>query len=314
LAVWYAVQISALVVSVVLLRRIWDPARTWLGLLVLLAMFLAWHATQLTLLYAQTNFLILLGILGVVLLRSPFWRGIALGLAIVVKPIAAILVIDLALRRQWRSLLAMLVPPLVGLAMFLLLQGWPGLVRYLERDPRDIVFEYYNGPFNQSLMAVLLRWFESPPLARPILFPPYVVLAGILTATTVLVVARLPKHLAPLGIGYVLTLALLVYPGTQMYYSVWLLVPLLLAWRERRAFRGGSWVVPLMIAIAFGLGWSRWNCAAHLVTWLALTALLCSARLRERERENAEKSLSANELPAREPAGIAFLGLAGRCN
>jgi hypothetical protein len=115
----------------------------------------------------------------------------------------------------------------------------------------------------------------------------------------------MPNHLTPLGIGYVLTLSLMVYPGTQMYYSVWLLVPLLLAWRERRALAGGSWAVPLVIAIAFGLGWSRWNFAAHLVTWLALTALLSAARPGEREIESADKVLCNREEPAPEPAGVA---------
>jgi hypothetical protein len=50
MAVWFAVQIAALVASLVLLRRLWDAERTWIGLAVTLATFFTWHATQLTLL------------------------------------------------------------------------------------------------------------------------------------------------------------------------------------------------------------------------------------------------------------------------
>jgi hypothetical protein len=278
MAVWFGVQIAALVGSVALLRRIWDSGRTWLGLAVMLAVFFSWHSTALTLLYGQTNFLFLLAILGLVMLPSAIWRGIALGLAIVVKPIAAILLIDVALRRKWGTFASAFVPPVLALGAFLLLQGWPGFVRYLERDPKDIVFAYYDGPFNQSLLAVLLRWYESPPLAKPVFFPPFVILAGILTAATLAVLFRMRKDLAPLGVGYVLVLALMVYPGTQMYYTLWLLLPLGMLWQCRESLAGGRWVVPLTIAVAFGLGGSRWNFAAHLVVWLVMSVVMSLPR------------------------------------
>jgi hypothetical protein len=226
--------------------------------------------------------------------ERPALRGISLGLAIVVKPIAAILLIDVLLRRQWRTFVAVLVPPAVAFAVFLLIQGWPGLVRYLERDRNDIAFAYYESFFNQSLLGVLLRWFESPPLVRPIFFPPYLAFAGILTIVTVTVLARWPEKLASHRLGYVLVLALLVYPGTQMYYSVWLLVPLGLLWQERESLRGGRWAAPLAIALAFGLGWSRWNFAAHLVVWLFLTILVCLPRGAPRTTSNPEMALAGS--------------------
>jgi hypothetical protein len=278
MVVWFAIQISALAASIVVLRSLWDAERTWLGLAVTLAIFFSWHATQLTLLYGQTNFLFLLAILGAVLPKSPVLRGYSLGIAIVVKPIAAILLIDVLLRREWRTLLAVLVPPVIAFGAFLLIQGWPGLMRFVERDPKDIDFAYYDSFFNQSLLGVLLRWFDSAPLANPIFFPPYVVLSGILTIATVVVLARLPRDWSALRMSYALILALMVYPGTQMYYSVWLFVPLALMWRERDLLVGGRWAWPLAVALTFGLGWSRWNLASHLALWLILTILFSLSR------------------------------------
>lgn len=283
MAAWYFVQGGALVACAFLFRKLWDEARSWLGLLVAMAIFFSWHSTQSTLFYGQTNFLIMLAMLGMVHVPSPIWRGIYLGLAIIVKPIAAILVIDLALRRQWRSLLAMLVPPVIAFGLFLLIQGWPGLLSYRNRPPTEGVaaYPYYIGTANQSLLGVLLRWLEVAPFDRPVFYLPFIVLAGLLTVVSVAVLARLPSDAAPLGIGYVLTLALLVYPGTQMYYSLWLLVPFALLWRQRSSLPGGSWVAPLVIALAYGLIWSRWSFAAHLVAWLALTVLLGLRGLRQ---------------------------------
>jgi hypothetical protein len=287
MACWFGVQISALAGSLVVLRKLWDPERTGLGLSVTLALFFGWHATQLTLLYAQTNFLFLLAILGFARGASAIGRGAALGAAIVVKPIAAVLLIDVVLRRQWITLVSVFVPPAAAFALFLGLQGWPGLMRFVNREPSDIAFAYYESFFNQSALGVLLRWFECPALAKPIFFPPYLVLAGALTITTTVVVARVREELSELRISYVLLLALLVYPGTQMYYSVWLLAVLAFMWQDREALAGGPWIVPITIALAAGLGWSRWNFAAHFLVWLILTVLFSVRRPLRPTRETS---------------------------
>jgi hypothetical protein len=276
---WYGVQVIALIVCVILLRPLWDEAKTRLGLLVLLALILSWHSTSTTFFYAQTTFLMILAILLSMIIQSPAWRGIWLGLAIVVKPIAAILAIDIVFRRQWRSLVALPIPSSLALVLFLLAQGWAGLIYYKDHNPLagDLSFVFYSEWANQSLLGVLLRWFESPPLARPVFFLPFMVLGGLLTAVTFAALVRLPRDLASLGMGYVVTLALLVYPGTLMHYSLLLIVPLTLLWRERANIPGGPVTVALTIALAYGLDWSKLNFAAHLATWSAFTVFLTLA-------------------------------------
>lgn len=295
LVAWQIVQVSALVGCIELLRRFWDESRNWLGLLVTLAVVLSWHATLSTLFYAQTTFLLLGAILLSMLGQSPARRGIWLGLAILVKPIAAILAIDFVIRRQWRALLAILAPLGLALGLFLLAQGWPGLMYYKDRNPiaGDVAFIYYSEAANQSLLGVLLRWFDSPPLARPIFFPPFVLLGGLLTAVTLTALVRLPHRLVSLGTGYLVTLALLVYPGSLMHYPVLLLIPVAMLWRERNSLPGGPQAVALTIAIVYGLDWSRLSFAANLATWAAFTVLLTLA--------GAKRSAPATTLALAQP-------------
>jgi len=279
MAVWYAVQISALVASIVMLRRFWDESKTWLGLAVTAGLVLTWHSTSTTLFYAQSTFLILLAVLLAMHSQSPSWRGIWLGVAMVVKPIAAILLIDVAIRRQWRSLVACAMPLLVALGLFLLAQGTTGLWQYRDRNPLagNLAFSFYVEEINDSLLAVILRFFGSQPLGQPILFPPFVIALGLLTTATVAILLRLPGHLESLGMGYVVTLALLAYPGTLKHYSILLLVPAALLWHKRTSLPGGGMAAVVAIAAAYGLGWSRWNFAAHSMMWAMFTVLLTMA-------------------------------------
>ena len=289
MATWYAVQISALAASIVLLRRYWDESRTWLGLAVTLGVVLTWHSTSSTLFYAQSTFLILLAILMAIHSQSPTWRGIWLGVAMVVKPIAAILMIDLAIRRQWRSVLACTAPLLLALGSFLLAQGVPGLLQYRDRNPLagNVAFSFYVEEINDSLLAVLLRFFGSQPLAQPVFFLPFVIALGLLTAVTVAVLLRLPSRLESLGMGYVVTLALLAYPGTLKHYSILLFVSAALLWHKRSSVPGGAVAAVVTIAVAYGLVWSRWNFAAHLMVWTVFTVSLALASFKHSAASDA---------------------------
>lgn len=279
LVVWYAVQISALAASIIILRRYWDESKTRLGLFVTLALVLVLHSTHTTLFYAQSTFLLLLAVLGVIVNVAPVRRGICLGFAMLVKPIAMIFAIDLAMRREWRSLFACCLPPLVALGLFMCAQGVPGLLFYRDRNPLagNLAFTFFVEPINDSLLAVLLRLSSSPPLAQPVLFAPFVIIAGLLTITTMVVLLRLPQELKLLGLGYVITLALLAYPGTLKHYSILLLIPCSLLWQQRAKLPGGRLTTIATIAFAFGLVWAKWNFAAHLAVWAAQTALFSVA-------------------------------------
>lgn len=279
MGVWYFAQWLALAGVVYLLWRLLDNQRTWLGLTVTLALVLSLDSTRSTLFYAQSTLLILLVLLAYVNTAQTPLSGAWLGLAILVKPIAAIQVLDLALRRQWRQVIAMGVPVLLATGAFLGMQGKAGFDRYLTNNPvrgevRDI---HYLETMNQSLLSTLLRWGDASPGKQPVFYPPFIVAAGVLTATTVLVLLRLPRDCHALGAAYMLTLALLVYPGSLKHYTVLLLLPYGVLWLRRKQLLGGPLLVIAGIAATFGLVWSGLEFQANLAAWLLMTCLLAGS-------------------------------------
>lgn len=277
---WYLVQWSALVGVVVLLRRLLDRQHTAVGLLVSAALVLGLHSTISTFHYAQTNLLILLLALSSVFVSGAAYRGLLLGTATIIKPIGAIFALDLVVRRDWRSLAAMLIPAIASTSLFLGLQGWTGLAHYRDRNPlaEDIAEVFYTEEINQSLLATVLRTTGTNPGSQPILYPPFVVLAGFLTATSLVIVWRLPKGDRPLGLGCLIALALLVYPGSLAHYSVCLLLPIGLLWNQRERLPGGSQTILVGCALAYGLIWARWAFLANLSIWLL--SIVCLSTLK----------------------------------
>lgn len=279
-ALWYSIQWLAAGSVAALVWRLLDERRRWTGLLVACALIFSLHSTISTFRFGQTNLLIVLAALAATLSAKPMRRGLWIGLATVVKPIGAILALDLLLKRDWKGLVGVSIPLALATLIFLALQGWQGLEQYRNKPrlPDDVQATFFTESTNQSLLATLLRATETAPGPRPILFPPFVVAAGLLTAITLVVVARLPRELSHLGIGCVLALALLVYPGTLTHYSIGLIVPIAAAWSVRERLRGGTPAVIVMAALAYGLVWSRLEFAANLAVWTAMMGMLVSAR------------------------------------
>jgi hypothetical protein len=103
-AAWYLVQWAALMSVVALVWRLLDPKRSWTGFMITVALVCGLHSTISTLRFAQSNFLIVLA--GLLATMSSSWatRGMALGAATLVKPLGAILALDLFLKRDWKAL------------------------------------------------------------------------------------------------------------------------------------------------------------------------------------------------------------------
>jgi hypothetical protein len=273
---WYIAIWGGLLATVAQLRRLLEPEWSWLGWLVAAALVLGLHATYSAMFYAQTDFWLVGAWLAACLTANRVRQGLWLGLAIVVKPFAAVIALDAIMRREWRTLAAMAVPVVVALVIFVALQGPAGLETYRTRNPLagEILAAKYTEPMNQSLLAVLLRKTDSHPNSRPVLFAPFVILGGLLTLATAVVLLRLPKELRSLGIGYTIALGLLIYPGCLAHYCVFLLVTMALLWHERNRLNVPPWAIIAAIALPYGLVWGRAFFAANFVAWLLLTVLL----------------------------------------
>lgn len=274
MAGWYLLQFGAFAGAIGLLYEQLDPARSRLGLLATIAAATTLFGTIYTFYYAQTTPLILLAML--LAQRAPRWGGWWLGCASVVKPIGAIFWLDYLVRREWRQLAGLLAAPLLAGVIFFLLQGTQGTQTWLGRNPlpdalgRSIFVE----EMNQSLLAVTHRVAGAEPAAQPLLFPPFVLFASLLTLISLVVLVRLTLSQGGGSTAYLLSLGLLIYPGTLLHYGIFLLFPLALVTRHAQRLLGGGSAALLLWGFLFGLSWMRAAFAANLLLWLFLTVQL----------------------------------------
>lgn len=267
---WFSGQWLAAVGCVALLWRLFDARRSVDGVMATAALFLLFRPTLSTFGFAQTTFLLFACILAYQRSPGPWKRGLWLGLGTVIKPIAAILALDLLLQRRFRSLVACALPVIGGLAVFIALQGPEGLAKYVQRNPlsEEIAGTFFTEDVNQSLLATLLRLRGGLPGARPVLYPPFLIASFVLTLISALVVARQRSGNQNLGLAIWIPLALLLYPGSLGHYSVLLLLPMALLWRDSQEIPGGTAALSWVYAIVFGLVWARVEFGANLVMWL----------------------------------------------
>jgi hypothetical protein len=99
-----------------------------------------------------------------------------------------------------------------------------------------------------------------------------------------------------------LLLAMIVYPVSQLFYSVLLLPPALTLWSRRAQIPGGAWTAAVVVAAVWTLAAFRdgtRTIAASLLLWAALA--LCGVLRLARERRNPA-AFAAREAEAITPA------------
>lgn len=271
---WYVVNGAILALDIFLLWDAFLPATGAVGLATTAALMLMLRGTLSTVYYAQTNFIVLL-------LLLLFWRdrarargGMWLAAGTVVKPLLGLFLVFLLASRQWRVLagacatLALLSA--VAIASFGPATCWSYFAASsLTRLPASV----YTEIVNQSLLATILRLTKYPSSgASPVMQPLYLACAFVLTGITGVLVVR---HGArdDWSLALTLTLALLLYPGTLEHYSVQLMVPILLLWRERELLPGRVWnVIPLvtLVYVLVDYPGGRGVFAAILLCWILM--------------------------------------------
>jgi hypothetical protein len=213
----------------------------------------AFQEVQRTLILGQINLLLLLALALAMLWADeerPVAAGVLLGLATLVKPIPAALVLAFALRRQWRGAAAWLATLLLCGSLSVMLFGIERNRDFLAAT-RAVASQPNAGPGNQSLRALQLRASgdESPPaLARDTTW--WLSALALVGASAAVVVLR---PAAPLRLGLALFLAagLLASPRSLDNYSIWLLPALALAFWE--SARAGRWWLVVLSGAAYHL-------------------------------------------------------------
>jgi hypothetical protein len=274
-ACWYLIQGAAFVAAVIVLARTFLRTAGAEGVLVVAVLTLALPAAAETVLYGQTNFLLLLAI-------ALFWgtkdrlpSGIWLAVAILIKPFAAALGLALLLRRKVAPLGVAAGAIFAATAAAVVLLGVGTLRAYLSAGPVPKLPAWvYMESTNQSLLGVILRAMHAAPTAALHLPIAFVAVAAILVAATTWLCLNSERDTDDLALALCLMVALLIYPTSQTFYALVLVVPLLVLWQQREALPYKTTAIVGFITLLYVIMRLRHEtlAPAYLLIWFALAA------------------------------------------
>jgi hypothetical protein len=271
MAVWYSVLLGILLLDVWLLTRFVTQREGRVELLFVVAVVLMYRGVTATVAMSQTNFLILF----VLLL---FWRdrdrargGFWLGLGMMVKPVIAIAGLYLLVRQKWSAIVAFVVTVAVTCAITAAIFGPRIFTQYLNAGELAKAYPYAQLN-NQSLLGVLLRnGPELSPNQLPVLSPWFLGIAAAMTAWTIVCLIRFRKHADDWGLAMTFVLGFVLYPPTLSHYSVVLLLPVMLWWRDLGERRDLAIMTSLLIGAVYALDGFKMSFAAMLLAWTVLS-------------------------------------------
>lgn len=279
LMLWYALQLACLAACVFLLWQICFPRGSPVELAACLALVCACDGTLSTMGHAQTTFTALLALL-------LFWRrrqvplgGLWACVAMLVKPFLAVLAVWLVGARRWRALGGFLLGTAAFAIASIAVFGGDVFVDSFTRmhaEPKPGWI--FSETSNQSALAWVLRaTHASCEGAGCVANPIFLVIAGVLTTVTGLLVLAIARTHEEWAISLCVLLALLVYPVSQAFYSVLLIPALLVAWRDRAQPAGWGATLGLVGAAVYALATLDQGKATVLATALLWSVMASHA-------------------------------------
>ncbi len=274
---WYLGHSITLLADIFLLWKIFLGESKFIGLLFTAVLLLTINAKS-TIDFGQTNFLLLLMFL-------LFWRdrnltrgGIWLALGIIVKPLLGGAFLYLLLRKKWRIIITVIITLSAISFLTMGVFGTETFFSYFNPSHYASLPKFiYTEISNQSLLATILR-FTKYDLSNtsPITNPIFVVIATIITGITIWLVIRLDKRQNDLALSLIIVLSLLVYPVTQMFYCIILIVPVLLLWKYRLQTQLKIWILVAIVTLEYVMvnySYGNYTFYADLLTWLILAGI-----------------------------------------
>jgi hypothetical protein len=271
---WYLFQCVAAALAVTLLWRIFVPGEGVIGWIACATLVCACYGTETTTSYAQTNFVALLAVLLFWRRRDTIAGGVWTSVAFFVKPFLLGLTLLPLIGRKWRTIAGALASAAALMLASALAFGRHTFFSYFARDPIHAKPDWiYHQVTNQSLLGLVSRMTHATCSGMACVTNPiFLGCAALLGATTLWLGARLQRAgEEEWALSLYLLLALIVYPVSQMFYSVFLIPPALLIWREHERVRGGPWSASIAIATVYALASLRDGEAtvfAYLLMWI----------------------------------------------
>ena len=288
LVLWYGFNILVMATDVLLLWRIFFPRGSVAELAACATLLAAVGGTRWNFYFAQTSFVALLALLLFWPRQRSAWGGVWVVVATFVKPFLAVLGLCLLVGAKRRALAgvaaALVVFCLASAAAF----GPLSFGRYITAPEAKAKPDWvYSQDTNQSVLGFVLRATKTRCSGIACVKNPlFLGVAAILTAITIPLGARLARARAKeharehphgeLTVALYLLLALLVYPVSQVFYSVLLVPLLLLVWRYRDRVLGGAGTMAALAAIVYALTSTRYGdttVGAFALLWAAIALL-----------------------------------------
>ena len=242
------------------------------GLILVCTLFFIFTPVRTTILYAQTNFILLFYLLLIKKYSDKKISGLFLALAIFTKPYFIILGLFFLVRKNWGAVVYFILSAVAISGLTILLFGKSPFLSYIFDNPARRMSAFnFTEDINQSLHAVLLR-SNLLTLDRPSVYT-YISI-GILLLTGVYLLFLLKRKLYDYILVVLLLVGLFLYPGTLSYYAVVLLFVVFQFFNEKNQFGFSSYLCIPITGIAYYLcTFNIFPCICFFLTIIVLKSI-----------------------------------------
>lgn len=269
---WYGANLLALAAAIVVLWRTFLRRYGWLGLLATAILVCSFRATSAAFMYGQPLPILLLLLALYLADKSPARRGIWLGLAFIVKPMAIAFFILPVLRRTWSEFNAGVATIAAGFAGAIALVGWKNVAPYFFNGPTHrYPVSIWMEQGNESLFSAVIRYTHGTvpsSLAHAELF---LLSAAAVSIVTLYLCIRAGAQDREVTLSFLIAYALLVFPPSAGYYNDLLLIPLLVLFVR---YAEQLPIVVIAYAVIFYELWTPIAFFAPLSLWLVYTFIM----------------------------------------
>jgi Glycosyltransferase family 87 len=191
------------------------------GLILVATLFFLFLPVRETIVFSQTNFLLLFYLLLIKKYANTKYAGIVLALAIFTKPYMIVFIMFFILRKNWKAILYFAVSCAAFVGITAALFGTAPFMSYIFNNAANRLPAWvFAESINQSLHAVLLR-AHLISVEKPLVFA--CIAGGLLLGTLIYLLFLVKRKLYDFILPVLLLIGLILYPGTLSYYGVLLL-------------------------------------------------------------------------------------------
>lgn len=271
-AVWYIINLCFLGGALYLLWKLFSPHHNRIYLLFFIALLLLFRPLAMTIEYGQTHFMLLFFILMFWHQRQHWMGGVWLALAVLVKPIALILLLYVVLQKKWHIIVSMIGAFVVLFVLAGVVFGTDLLVSFVTNNSvvNDMPAYLYSENVNQSLLGEIIRRTGLDLAVNSPYSPLYIVIALGLTAITSLCIGLLRRDDADWMLVLCLTLGLLIYPKTLTHYNLMTAISIVLLIRYHRTPPFNRLSVFVVIVLVFACYSNNWFIEANVFMYLVV--------------------------------------------